>query len=73
MWRCGVRVEAQSAPEGNEGGAGEGRGEVSGEFVVAGGNPTEVLQSAEGCLYPPALAVALLVEPDLALARGCRG
>ena len=43
MWRCGVRVEAQSAPEGNEGGAGEGRGEVSGEFVVAGGNPTEVL------------------------------
>ncbi len=67
------RVETQSAPESNDGGEGESRGEVSGEFIVAGGDPTEVLQSAEGRLHPPALAVALLVEPDLMLARASAG
>ena len=70
---CKPRVETQSAPESNDGGEGQSRGEVSGQFVVASGDPTEVFQSAEGRLHPPALAVALLVEPDLALARAGAG
>ncbi len=49
------------------------RGEVAGELVVAGGDAAEVLEAAEHRLDPPAIAIASLVEADLALAGAGSG
>ncbi len=49
---------ARSAPEGDDDGERDRRGVVAGELVVAGGDTSEVLQTAERGLDPPTLAVS---------------
>jgi hypothetical protein len=43
---------------------------VDGEFVVAGGDPPEILQATEGRLDAPAVPIAHLVMPDRARLSG---
>ena len=67
------RVETQSAPERDDGSQSESRGEVAGQLVVAGGDAAEVFEAAEHRLDSPAIAIAPLVEADLALAGAGAG
>lgn len=63
-----MRLETQSASDGEEGVQGEGRGEVAGGCVGAGRDAPEVPEAAEDRLDPPTVTVAPRVEPDLAVA-----
>src|SRR3954468_12801404 len=67
-FRSAVRVWTRLAPEGDDGGESDGRGVVAGQLVVAGGDAAEVFQAVEGRLDAPALAIAMLVVTDPALA-----
>ena len=67
------RVWTRSAPEGDDGSECDGRGVVSGQLVVAGGDATEVLEAIEGCFNPTAFAVAAFVVADLPLAAVLAG
>ena len=62
------RVETHSNPDGDDGGKRDCRKEVGGELVVARCNATEVFQATEGGFDPPALAIALFVISNGALA-----
>ena len=68
-----VRVRTRSAPECDDGGDAESRGEVAGQLVVARGETAEILEAAEHRLDPPAVAIAPLVEADFALAGAGAG
>ena len=63
-----IRVRTRSAPERDDGGEGDGRGEVGCELVVAGGHAPEVLEAAERGFDAPSVTIAPLVMPDRALA-----
>ena len=66
--RSRPEVRTQSAPERDDGYKRESGGEVACELVVAGCDAAEVLEAAEYRLHPPAVAIAPLVEVDLAFA-----
>jgi hypothetical protein len=63
-----VRVRTHSDPERDDGCKCDGREEVVGEFVVTGGDTAKVLQAAERGFDAPALAIALHIMADRALA-----
>lgn len=67
------RVWTRSAPERDHGGQGESGGVVAGQLVVAGGNPAEVLETAESGLDAPAFLIAALVVAQRALAGAGAG
>jgi hypothetical protein len=63
-----MNAPARSAPERNDGGERDRRGEFAGKLVVACGDTAEVFQTAERGLDTPALSVASPVVADLPFA-----
>ncbi len=64
---------ARSAPEGDDGGEGDGGGLVLSELVVSCGDAAEVLEAVDGGFDAPALAIAAFVMLDAALAGARAG
>jgi hypothetical protein len=56
------RLQTQSYPPDDEGGEGDGGGEVGGELVVAGGDAAPILKPAEHALDQIAQFVSLWIE-----------
>lgn len=67
------RVETHSYPECDEGCECDGGEEVSCELVVACGDPSKVLQAAEGVFDEMAALIAQLVISDVLLAVRATG
>jgi hypothetical protein len=59
-----TRVQTQSKPENDEGGESDSGEEVGGQLVVASGDASKVLKSAESVLDEMTIMVAALVIGD---------